>query len=110
MAALRINDQTRLSPLFDFAPMFLDPEGIGRISRWEEEQPGNQPEWAAICEKLKDFMDPIETRHWLADLGGDVKRLPETMQDCHVDDVIIQRLTGWIDDVSTSLVEARPRI
>ncbi len=108
-AVLRINGHVRLSPLFDFAPMFLDPEGIGRVSRWEDEQPGNQPEWAVICEKLKNFVNPIETRTWLAGLGEDVKRLPETMQHCHVDDVIIQRLTGWIDEVAAGLFETQPR-
>ena len=35
-AVLRTNAQIELSPLFDFAPMFLDPEGIGRVSRWED--------------------------------------------------------------------------
>jgi serine/threonine-protein kinase HipA len=108
-AVLRTNGQVRLSPLFDFAPMFLDPEGIGRVSRWLDERPGNQPEWAAVCEKLKDFMDPGETRAWLADLGQDVKQLPETMQDCHVDDDIIQRLARWIDEVAAGLVEAQPK-
>ena len=108
-AVLRTNGQVRLSPLFDFAPMFLDPEGIGRVSRWQDERPGNQPEWAVICEKLKNLMVPIETRTWLADLAEDVKRLPETMQDCHVDDDIIQRLSGWIDEVAAGLVETRPR-
>ena len=108
-AVLRTNGQVRLSPLFDFAPMFIDPEGIGRVSRWEDEQPGNQPEWAAICEKLKNVVNPIETRTWLAGLGEDVKRLPETMQDCHVDDVIIQRLTGWIDEVAAGLFETQPK-
>ncbi len=108
-AVLRTNRQVRLSPLFDFAPMFLDPEGIGRVSRWEDEQPGSQPEWAVICEKLKNFVDPMETRNWLAGLGEDVKRLPGTMQDCHVDDVIIQRLTGWIDEVAAGLAAAQPR-
>jgi len=88
-AVLRTNGQVRLSPIFDFAPMFLDPVGIGRVSRWEDERPGNQPE--------------------LADLGEDVKQLPETMQDCHVDDDIIQRLAGWIDEVAAGLVKTRPR-
>ncbi len=108
-AVLRRNGQVKLSPLFDFAPMFLDPVGIGRVNRWEDERPGNQPEWAVICEKLKNLMAPIETRTWLADLGEDVKRLPETMQNCHVDDDIIQRLTGWIDEVAAGLIEARPK-
>ena len=89
--------------------MFLDPEGIGRVSRWEDERPGNQPEWAVICEKFKNLMASIETRTWLADLGESVKRLPEIMQECHVDDEIIRRLTGWIGEVATGLVETRPR-
>lgn len=57
----------------------------------------------------QDFMEPSETRAWLADLGEDVKKLPETMADCHVDDIIIERLTGWIDDVATGLIEAGPK-
>jgi serine/threonine-protein kinase HipA len=108
-AVLRTGGQVGLSPLFDFAPMFLDPEGIGRVSRWENERPGNQPEWGIICEKFEDLLAPIETRVWLADLGEDVKRLAETMSECHVDEDIIQRLAGWIDEVAAALGEIRPR-
>lgn len=108
-AVLRTGAQVGLSPLFDFAPMFLDPEGIGRVSRWDDERPGSQPEWAIICEKFKDLMHPGETRSWLADLSKEVTRLPDTMQRQHVDDDIIQRLTGWIDEVAAGLAEARPR-
>jgi serine/threonine-protein kinase HipA len=108
-AVLRTNGQIRLSPLFDFAPMFLDPEGIGRVSRWEDERPGNQPAWAIVCEKLKDALSPLETRSWLADLSEEVKRLPETMRECRVEDDIIQRLTGWISEVAAGLVDSRPK-
>jgi serine/threonine-protein kinase HipA len=109
-AVLRKGAQVGLSPLFDFAPMFLDPEGIGRVSRWDDERPGSQPEWAIICEKFKDLMPPVETRSWLADLSKEVTRLPDAMQRQNVDDDIIQRLTGWIDEVAAGLEEARPRI
>ena len=87
----------------------LYPEGIGRVSRWEDEQPGSQPEWAAVCGKLKEFMDPLEARKWLAGLAEDVNKLPETMRTCQVDDDIIQRLAGWIDEVAAGLAEARPK-
>jgi len=108
-AVLRTGTQVRLSPLFDVAPMFLDPEGIGRVTRWEDEQPGSQPEWAMICQKFKDFMPPMETRSWLADLSKEVSRLSDIMQHHHVDDDIILRLAGWIDDVAAGLEEARPQ-
>ncbi|MCF8079904.1 MAG: HipA domain-containing protein [Desulfobacterales bacterium] len=108
-AVLRTGGQVGLSPLFDFAPMFLDPEGIGRVSRWDDERPGSQPEWAIICEKFGDLMPPGETRSWLAELSKEVARLPDAMQRQHVDDDIIQRLAGWIDEVAAGLAEARPR-
>lgn len=108
-AILRADGHIFLSPLFDFAPMFLDPEGIGRVSRWEDERPGSQPDWGAVCEKLKTFMPPVETRSWLADLSQEIGRLPEVMQKQKVDDDIIQRLSGWIDEVATGLSQARPR-
>jgi len=108
-AILRAGGEVGLSPLFDFAPMFLDPEGIGRVSRWEDEQPGGQPEWAAICEKLESCLTPMETRDWVADMAESVKQLPETMRVCKVDDDIIDRLAGWIDEVAAGLSAARPK-
>lgn len=108
-AILRVNGNIALSPLFDFAPMFLDPEGINRVSRWEDERPGSQPEWATICEKLKYALDPMETRVWVAALSEEVKKLPDIMRECQVDDEIIERLTGWINDVATGLKSAQPK-
>jgi serine/threonine-protein kinase HipA len=60
MAVLRKHDAIALAPVFDFAPMFLDPEGINRVCRWEDERPGEQPDWGAVCEKRSDVLDPIE--------------------------------------------------
>lgn len=105
-AILRIGEEIRLSPLFDFAPMFLDPEGIGRVCRWEDERPGNQPDWTIICNKLGDVLDPTETRTWLRSRGQEVERLPDTMQECNVDDDVIQRLAGWINEVAQGLKSA----
>lgn len=104
-AVLITDGKIELSPLFDFAPMFLDPEGIGRASRWEDERPGAQPQWEKICEKLAYILNPEETRTWLLRQVDVVKRLPETMRKCHVDDDIIKRLSGRIKDVSRGLAE-----
>lgn len=107
-AVLRIGDQIALSPVYDFAPMFLDPEGINRVTRWEDERPGSQPEWATICEKLSYALDPMETRTWIASLSDKVKALPDTMRLCKVDGEIIERLTKWIDEVARGLASAKP--
>jgi len=108
-AIIRNAGKIALSPVFDFAPMFLDPEGISRVSRWEDERPGTQPEWATVCEKLHFVLDPIETRAWIATLSAEVKKLPDIMQNCHVEDEIIERLARWISDVATGLEAALPK-
>jgi serine/threonine-protein kinase HipA len=105
-AVLRTGQKIELSPLFDFAPMFLDPEGIARATRWEDERPGDQPRWARICEKLNYILDPEETGVWLSGQVDEVKKLPETMEKCGVEDDIINRLSGQIENVARGLAEA----
>ena len=107
-AILRDGGQIALSPLFDFAPMFLDPEGIGRVSRWDNERPGGQPEWAIMCENLKDILDPKETREWLAGLSSRVLALPDLMQQCRVEEGVMQMLFRRIKDVAKALQETKP--
>jgi len=105
-AVLRSGDQIALSPLFDFAPMFLDPEGIGRVSRWEDEAPGRQPDWRAVVAKFEDMLPPVASIPWLAGLGAKVRQLPATMRDCRVDEDIIERLSRWIEEVAAGLIDA----
>ena len=51
-----------LAPLFDFAPMYLDPEGIARVCRWEgnAEQAGN-PDWGADEDIIENRSRPIQS-------------------------------------------------
>lgn len=107
IAVLRTGDQIALAPVYDFAPMFLDPEGISRVTRWEDERPGQQPEWAAICDKLGYALSPDESRAWLASLSDRVAALPEVMRACQVDDDIIERLAEWINEVAKGLKSAK---
>ena len=107
-AILRDGVQIALSPLFDFAPMFLDPEGIGRVSRWDNERPGGQPERAIICETLTDIVDPKETRQWRAGLSSQVLALPDLMQQCRVEEDVMQMLFRRIKDVAKALQETKP--
>ena len=40
-----------LTPLFDFAPMYLHPDGIARRIRWEGND-GGQPDWSRVLDTL----------------------------------------------------------
>ncbi|MCJ8331023.1 MAG: type II toxin-antitoxin system HipA family toxin [Lentisphaeria bacterium] len=44
------NADVRLSPLYDFAPMALDPEGIVRVTRWKKYENASIPNWHLIVE------------------------------------------------------------
>jgi serine/threonine-protein kinase HipA len=53
----------RLTPLFDFAPMYLHPDGIARRIRWQGNDNG-QPDWArvldAVCSVETDPQQRLE--------------------------------------------------
>lgn len=40
-----------LTPLYDFAPMYLHPDGIARRIRWEGNDSG-QPDWAKVLDRV----------------------------------------------------------
>lgn len=53
-ALQRLNDgHISLTPLFDFAPMMLHPDGIARRSRWQNET-GLSPNWSRVIEQCRE--------------------------------------------------------
>jgi serine/threonine-protein kinase HipA len=101
-----------LSPLFDFAPMFLDPEGIARASRWEAEgeKEIGMPDWGRIAEDLEQRIGLCskELRQWLAYQALSVERLPETLNHCGVEGGLIERLVGRIETIARTLKDSKP--
>ncbi len=101
-----------LSPLFDFAPMFLDPEGIARASRWdaEGEREIGLPDWVRVAKDLEQEtgFSSNDLRQWFANQAPAVKLLPQTMKNCGVEENIIERLAERIETVARTLQEAQP--
>ena len=46
----------RLTPLFDFAPMYMHPDGIARRIRWESEV-GGRPDWSVVVDRVCALAD-----------------------------------------------------
>ncbi|PJG85663.1 type II toxin-antitoxin system HipA family toxin [Conservatibacter flavescens] len=62
-AFLRDRDSIQLAPIYDFAPMKADPEGIIRLTTWSTQgkhplEQGGQYNYAAIIESLSDLVEP----------------------------------------------------
>ena len=45
------NGRIALTPLYDFAPMVLHPDGIARRIRWEGND-GGQPDWGRVLDRV----------------------------------------------------------
>ena len=96
-ALLRFEDgRIELAPLFDFAPMYLDPEGIARVCRWpgQVEQAGN-PDWQQVIELFPAQQNWL--REELHQFGRALERLPDTMRECGVDDDITEHRIATIE-------------
>jgi len=60
---LKDGSVVRLSPLYDVAPMELDPEGIRRATRWAGET-ARLPDWSRVADTLSRWMDrPLAVAH-----------------------------------------------
>ncbi len=103
-AYLKTPQATSISPLYDFAPMFLDPEGIPRAARWEGERPMAMPDWGAVAEKICfPGLDSEEIRALLRSEIAKIEKLPEVMEHQGIDQVIINRMSRRITDLVLSL-------
>lgn len=101
-----------LSPLYDFAPMILDEQGIARISRWQDGEINGFPEWGIIAEVVaKRFtqyqITADELRQLFFDFAKTTEQLPDIMHTSHVDSDLIERLDGRIKDVTRTLKQAK---
>lgn len=47
----RFDGHVALTPLYDFAPMYLHPDGIARRIRWEGKD-GSAPDWSAVLDAV----------------------------------------------------------
>jgi len=99
-AIQKIGDVVQLSPLFDFAPMYLDPEGITRAARWYHPESGQECRaWCDVIAAL-DLADEERRaiRASLAAFGNQLNGLPTCMQEAGVDHDIITHLQPGIAD------------
>jgi len=104
-AIQRFEDGTiRLSPLFDFAPMMLHPDGIARRSRWSGEQRGS-PDWSRVIEQSREAsglpLQKLPTA--LRELAAQLDALPTHAKEAGVPEDILGRQQLSINETRESL-------
>lgn len=109
-AVQRLPDgRVQLTPLFDFAPMFLDPELIPRALHWVDDADVRLHDWQAILPQLQL---PGDEEHALtralADFADSVGNLPALMHQAGVDAALIEACRASIHTQAEQLARLRP--
>lgn len=79
-ALLKRPEGIELSPVYDFAPMRADPEGVTRTTQWGPPlEVGGEYDWRAIADSLSDLVDPERLMEALQRLAADLEGLDERL-------------------------------
>ena len=99
-AVQQIGKEVRLTPLFDFAPMYLDPEGIARAARWYHPQTRKELiDWREVIAALAlDEAETVRISRELAQFVEPMRALVEHMREAGVDEDIIAFLRPSIEE------------
>lgn len=80
-ALIKRQSGIRLAPVFDFAPMKADPEGVTRSMRWGSPyEEGGEFDWPAIAESLGGLVEPDRLMAELEALASRLLGLRERLQ------------------------------
>lgn len=93
-AFLRGEHSIWLSPIYDFAPMKADPEGIARSMIWQNDngqtlELGGHYNFIAICESLADLIEPSVLIDELKQTAEQLVDLPKRLQQRGVSEKIL---------------------
>ena len=101
------NGIIQLTPLFDFAPMWLHPDGIARTTRWERDDHGGMPIWHSVIEQIAEstMIDPKEIKAVLIEQLQLYQGLLKHMQHLQLAPEILENSQYRIDNICQQLEE-----
>ena len=104
-SVLKKHDGTiELSPVYDVAPMILDPRGIARVCRWADN--ADFPKWNDVADSVAEMgLDARATKRWLRELADRVGELPKIMRDCHTPKRVVDSVRERIRRVEEDLAK-----
>ncbi|CAD5106204.1 hypothetical protein PSEWESI4_00464 [Pseudomonas carbonaria] len=80
MAIFRYRGRFELAPIYDLAPMVLDPQGVTRATKWASEHMGS-PDWRTICGAFQDLVSPDVLFERLLGAAETFRALPDLLVD-----------------------------
>jgi serine/threonine-protein kinase HipA len=100
----------RLTPLYDFCPIRLDPTGVRRSTTWTCMKKPNErnrdldPDWRIVCAVAADgIMDPATLKSEVASKAELLARLPERARALGVASEVIDRAMGRCQELARAI-------
>ncbi len=104
-----LDGRVQLTPLFDFAPMFKDPEVVARSCHWEDSHGVRQKTWLSVIESLAiPEEEKVAVAAALYHYAATVASLHTVAQDMGVDTDILEQCRRTIDTQAEQLQALRP--
>lgn len=95
----------QLTPFFDFAPMFMDPEIIARSLHWRARDGVRLDNWCEILDALEmPDADRAHVHKAMGEFADIVVRLPEIAQECGVDAAVLEQCMASIQNQADQLL------
>lgn len=104
--ARKADGTVSLTPLYDFAPMWMHPDGIARRIRWERDD-GGSPAWASAlaqaCQAAQ--LDQAPVRAALKTMARPLSTLFDEARRLGVDDAVLAPFRATLDRVRMQIEE-----
>lgn len=104
---IRGPDSLRLAPIYDLAPMVMDPEGVTRTTKWPRPlEVAGDIDWRGVCNALAPVINPTDAFERLRTDAQRLRALPDILVDSGLPKVTLnhpsialrnldQRLRSW---------------
>ena len=103
---LKDTGSVRLAPLFDFAPMMVDPEWIARACRWRKHESAGYPRWRDVAHSIAANNEEEKVfRREMKRLLPLISKLPKWLQAAGIGTPILERCEERCRRVTEDLLE-----
>lgn len=102
------NGVVALTPIFDFAPMYKDPEMVPRAVQWNDAKGNVIRDWVGIFNSLElENSDMQRCAHEMFDFSEKVGNLAEICVSCGVDKSVIDECQSSMERIANDLTTLR---
>lgn len=83
------SSELRLAPVYDVAPMAMDPEGVTRTTRWREHERAGHIDWYGVCAELDRWGEPGEMEASLRRFASRLVDLPTMLREAGISEDVM---------------------